>query len=1034
MKKTIKIAGITLLSITGVIIIALITVFWLLVTPERLTPIVRQQAQNYISCQTQLETVDLTLFKTFPDIGIRIRNLQLINPVAGFSFDTLLSVEECIVSFNIKKILTDQTFIIHNFYLKNGSANLFTDSAGNSNYDVFVFDTTNKEDNSFAINGIDLHKITIEDVNLQYINRQAKIQTELSHLNLLAKGDMTGNDITGSLSLKTDHASFHLYDSTSIKASTGGISVDLKGKMKEWDVITGNVQLSLADVSLDAGDMSYLQSRQISFNSPLDLHLINQYLTLNKSEIALDEHNIQLSGTVSRDTGNADIAVNVSFATNSWDIQKTLDLVPASFKTPLEGMEMEGILLLSGKANGIYNSSSIPLIQADIYCEKGKFAMDSLPYTFSDINAAINASIDLNNNISGVKVHHFSAATGNSKVKCSGTVDDLFNTMLCNLKAEAHLNLPELHAVLPAEIQAKGLADASLTATFTLDQLTKMLLEQMKMTANVRLTNLDVMYNDSIKIQSAAAQIDLKLPSGSSGKQSFKKLLHADINSADVKVDMLDFLSADMQDVRLNIDLSDFRDTTKLLSMACDFDFDRFRVEMDTLSADITKPSGTFTLQPSGKNAKNPAVACSYANEELAVKMGNSLSAVTKQIRLEGDVEYDDLQKDMLLQWHPNLKINLQQGTLNTDMFPETINIPVIRFNFTPGRFNIRESRVLVGNSDFKVSGLITNIDNYLKDTGLLKGELTIVSEQADVYQLMDYINGLGHTDDPTSAAEELENKEDNPFIVPLGVDITLLTQVKKAIAGETLLQNLHGQLTVKDGILVLEEMGFTSDAAKMQLTAIYRSPRKNHLFAGIDFHLLDIDIARLIAMFPDIDTIIPTLKSFAGKAEFHFAIETYLKSNYDLKLSTLRGAAAISGQDLVLMDSKSFATIAKKLMFKKKTENKVDSISAELTIYKNEIDLYPFMIAMDKYKAVVSGRYNLDKTGEYHISIVETPLPIRLGLRIRDDSEKMKFNIVRCQYARLFRPKKQGVVENKIMELKSIISSSLKANVKQQE
>jgi hypothetical protein len=381
------------------------------------------------------------------------------------------------------------------------------------------------------------------------------------------------------------------------------------------------------------------------------------------------------------------------------------------------------------------------------------------------------------------------------------------------------------------------------------------------------------------------------------------------------------------------------------------------------------------------------------------------------------------------------MNVNLQQGNIIMASFPTTINIPAIAFNFSPEKFDIAESRIKLGNSDFNLSGIITNIDGYLKNNGLLKGELEFVSENTDVFQLMDYANGFGSSSDSTEiAAEELENKEDNPFMVPLGVDIALVTKIKRASVGSTLLQNLHGQLTVKDGTLVLEEMGFTSEAAKMQLTALYRSPRKNHLYAYVDFHLLDIDIARLIHMFPDIDTIVPMLKFFDGKAEFHFSIETNMKSNYELKLSTLRGAAAIKGEKLILLDNETFGMISKILLFSKKTKNVIDSLSVEMTIFRNEVDLYPFLISMDKYQAVLAGRHNLDMTFDYHISVVKTPLPIRLGLNIKGAMDNLKFRLVRCKYAKLYRPERQNVVNSKTLELKNLIFDSLKANVRKQE
>ncbi len=72
---------------------------------------------------------------------------------------------------------------------------------------------------------------------------------------------------------------------------------------------------------------------------------------------------------------------------------------------------------------------------------------------------------------------------------------------------------------------------------------------------------------------------------------------------------------------------------------------------------------------------------------------------------------------------------------------------------------------------------------------------------------------------------------------------------------------------------------------------------------------------------------MIPMLKSFKGKGEFHLAGETYLKSDYSLKQSTIRGAAAFQGEKLTLMDTETFGMIASKLLFEKKTENVIEMI-----------------------------------------------------------------------------------------------------------
>ena len=162
-------------------------------------------------------------------------------------------------------------------------------------------------------------------------------------------------------------------------------------------------------------------------------------------------------------------------------------------------------------------------------------------------------------------------------------------------------------------------------------------------------------------------------------------------------------------------------------------------------------------------------------------------------------------------------------------------------------------------------------------------------------------------------------------------------------------------------------------------------------------------------------------------------ALETYMDSLYNPKKSTIRGAASIKGQNLVLMDGQTFSEIAKKLRFSKKTENRVDSLSAEFTVFKQEIDIFPFLIVMDKYKAVVAGRHNMDLSFNYHISIVDSPLPIKFGVDVSGNMDKMKIRPAKCKYATMYRPVARGEVQNRQLELRRMIREALIKKVKKE-
>ena len=116
---------------------------------------------------------------------------------------------------------------------------------------------------------------------------------------------------------------------------------------------------------------------------------------------------------------------------------------------------------------------------------------------------------------------------------------------------------------------------------------------------------------------------------------------------------------------------------------------------------------------------------------------------------------------------------------------------------------------------------------------------------------------------------------------MPTNVDLVLNTQIKQANFLNQTARNLGGKIYVKDGTLVLEEVGFICNAAKLQLTAMYRTPRRNHIYVGFDYHMIDINIQELIGMIPQIDSMMPMLNSFRGEAEFHLAAETYTNAQY---------------------------------------------------------------------------------------------------------------------------------------------------------
>lgn len=1078
MKKAYKITWISLASVVGVVVITVLIALYLVLNTKRLTSLVNKYASDFITCDYNIGKVDLTLFKTFPDVGLEINDLVLFNPTKGWTTDTLAAIDECVVSVNLKKILFEDEIIVNSCQLNGGFINAFFDTEGNNNFDIFppsepTEPVVEETDNSSYL--IDLDKLKINDVKVIYTDLAANTVAEINGLGLTLKGVINDDAIAGDLKLNIKELTAKIEDTTTMKAGIRNISFDGKIDMKGDDIkadatiatgtlaflmtgdekiganlnnlslnyngvvnnyefIKGLANLKINGLTMAMDDEKYADNADICLDIPIELDINKYQAKFEKSEIKLNDIKVEFIGEA---TMKNDINLNMDLRTNAMIINDLINLIPERIRESLlKGIKLNGKLLLESHIEGTYSENLMPVINADVTLADGYFEMpEELPFPLTGVNTSIHTDLDLNGK-SDVNIKSFRARMNHTVVAASGSVKDVMDKMLCNLSIKADVNFNDVKTFMPDELIAKGSVNADINIKGSAEQFSELDLMNTKLDGKLRFNNLDLKYADTINVVSPDLKINFTLPNPA--KNSLRDgLAHVKLEGTSLNADITNMMTAMLDGFLIDAQVSNILDSTVLMSVITDFGFNKIDFTMDDMVMKSDYAVGSAYMLPSA-NDGNTSYAAVFTSDSLVFAMADEMYFATEALALDVNAEYDEYAEDILLQWDPKLDLDLSNAIFEMKDMSEQVIIPEVSLKYTEEGLDIENSQVVLGESDFELKGQITNLYNHLKDNELLKGELTFKSDYTNVNQLMNMFSGVGAEEEnasPTAAtADTTTVQEDDPFMVPYGVDIILHTKINSALAGEMEIHNVGGDLTVKDGILVLQEMGFTSDAAKMQLTGLYKSKRKNHLYAGIDFHLLDIDIAEMIRIIPDLDTIVPMLKSFAGKAEFHFAAETNMKSDYSLKYSTLKAACSIEGQDLVVLDTETFDKIKRLLFFSKKTDNKIDSLDVQFTVFKNEIDVYPFAVSMDKYSAMLYGRHNLDMSYDYNIAVLSPPVLSRLGLEIKGpDFDNMKFKVRRSRHRNMFKPEKRDYKEEKIAEIKKIISSSLKENVKPQ-
>ena len=1026
MKKAFKIIGISLAGLVGLVLIAAIIALSTVTSPKQLTRLVKKYLPELVPYDIQVDRAKLTIVKTFPDIGLELDKVALLSPMESSPTDTLAKVEKLILSADAKQYLKNKQILVKRCLLENSDITLFTDEEGHSNLDIFKSqddDTTTKPIDL----QLDLREVSLKHTKLSYSDLRSNLSAATAGLDLDLKGTMDHDDIDAVLSLQSDTLTLR---TQGLQSALRDLTVGFDGQFNDLNRLDGALTLDCPDLCLHAG-YDVLSHDQVKIALPLTLALDTLSGTLRDAQLALNDLLVSIPrGTFRQD--KPDLALDADFHTNTLDIETVMALLPEKVANNLKGIRFKGqIELLDGRVFGILNDSLMPVITTDVTAHNAEIILPQLPYPFTGTELSTHLSVDLNDSINAHNVV-LSTKMSNTKLEAKGDVTDLARKLALNLDLNGNLPLADLKPFLPKQMGLKGKADVKVKTQGTLDDLLEVLTKyrfRNKLRADAQVTLRDFAF-DRDDLHAAAPKLVVTLDLPASRRVKGRTGAYLALNGDALSLQQGDHLNADLRAVQLIGTADQLDKGLEALLANADLTLQHLDLVYDTLHVTADKPFVALETHPGKRQGLH--LNATFKTNTLDAHAGNDYHLNAQAIAVTATANQDKAKDPSkpLLHWNPTADFVLTNATLDLPQFKETIRIPTIDFLADTREIGFRKGGIKVGKSDLSLTGNVIGIDQWLENPEkLLKAELQVSSDYLDINEIMDLTSGLGTPADSTATAE-VTPKEDNPFMVPQGIDFTLGIHSKKALFKNLDLNNLGGTATIKDGTLMLQEIGFTNEAAEMQLTALYQSPRKDHLFLGFDFHLLNVQIHDLLHIIPEIDTIVPMLKTFDGAAEFHISAQTHLKSNYDLKMSNFRASADIEGANLSVRDIASFTKITDMLKVSTNGEYRIDSIDIQMTAFRDEVDLWPFQICLGKYKATLDGHYNLNTIGEYHISITESPLPTRLGLKISGPLNNLSYTLESCKYPNLYKPNKRNDTEQLVMQLKQQIAAKLKENV----
>lgn len=946
-KKTLKISGITLGTVLLVLLVAIAFVINFIVTPKKLTPVVLDAANQTLNAHLDMESVELTFFSTFPQFGLKVKNGSLVSKALNDSSwcktDSLLSFKECVLTVNPIAYLMENRIVVHNLSLEEVAVYAYRNKAGKANWEVTraSADTIPADTASTDFNSeIDIRNIELKHANLVFDDRNTDIYSRIDDANLKLRLSLTKGIST--LGLKFDNKNILFW--------------------QQGELLVNKIATSLrTDIMVD---------RQTAV------------WKLKDTELDVNGIRLDVNGAFRRDTVAKTIGMDLEYGLHAPSMETVLRMIPKSYVKDTK-VSAKGEVTVSGRVRGVYGDKKLPAVSLKIGIKEASAQYKGLPYGIDEVTADFDAYVDLMRHqpsYLNLKIFHFKGA--HTEVLADAKVDDLLDDPLITFHTKSTVDLDALAKTFPLQesVTITGKLDADMGMKCRLSTLKKQDIGRMKLGGKLELKDFEL--KDTAK--------DFDFLGNATFRFRDNETLQAQM---DVRKLVLRsrFLSSDIERLVANVSSTNPQDTNRIVSLQCDMEVSKLRASMgDSIKLYSARAKAQAALGPQEVDVTKPAIDFSLRADSLFFSAaGTRMAMNVAGIKMKADKLNDSL-------WMPKGIVGFNRLRFRTPEFGLPIRMSKTAVTVDGPKITLKNASVRIGRSNMTATGDMMGVYRAMTKGEKLTAHLSLTSDLIDCNQL---INSLSFPEDTTEVLTDSVPSEMKLFVIPRNIDFELQTDLKKVIFEKMLFENVHGAVDIKNQAIHLEDLSMRALDADMKAVMVYKAGSPRGGYAGFDFKIRNINIAKLVDFVPALDTIVPMLRSFKGRVMFDVAADARLDSAMNIRIPTLRSAIHIKGDSLVLMDGETFAEISKMLMFKNKKENVFDSISVNVTVHDGNVTVYPFLVEIDRYKAAVGGEQGLDMNFNYHISILKSPLPFKAGVNISGNLDKMKFRIGKAKY-----------------------------------
>lgn len=368
-------------------------------------------------------------------------------------------------------------------------------------------------------------------------------------------------------------------------------------------------------------------------------------------------------------------------------------------------------------------------------------------------------------------------------------------------------------------------------------------------------------------------------------------------------------------------------------------------------------------------------------------------------------------------EWDLKGNAAIRTGIIMTPYFPLRNILRGASMSITNNMISIDSLKMMAGDSEICMKGSVSGLRRAMLGNGGIQMDLKLSSGSVNADEMLKaYSIGSQFEAENTTSAGNMTNAEffkqvttDTVLAVPAAPELFVIpgniyADIDITASGikykDLSISSFNADMLIKERCAQLTNTSMRSNMGGFDLDAFYATRSKKDIQIGLCLDIKDVTSERVINLVPQIGKIMPMIGSINGMLNCEFAATASLDTTMSIQMNTVNGIARLSGRNLSISDDEFYTEIARKLMFKNKKKGEIDQLQVEGSIKDNSLEVFPFILDIDRYTLAVSGRQNMDMSYRHHVSVLRSPLLIRLGLNISGpDYDHMKFKVGKALY-----------------------------------